>query len=55
MSKTFREWNRDQTLMFPPAVRDFVPEGHLSHFVRDTTVEALELSSILESYSQERG
>lgn len=50
MSTTFREWNLDQTLMLSPAVRDFVPEGHLAHFVRDTTVEALDLPAILESY-----
>jgi transposase len=55
MAKTFREWNLDQTMMFPPSVRDLVPEGHLAHFVRDTTVEALDLSAILGEYDEERG
>ena len=55
MAKTFREWNVNQSLMFPPSVRDFVPEGHLAHFVRDTVVENLDLSTILDSYSEARG
>ncbi|HEX5182161.1 MAG TPA: IS1182 family transposase, partial [Allosphingosinicella sp.] len=29
--------------------------GHLAHFVRDTVREALDLSAILETYSEERG
>ena len=55
MAKTFREWNVNQSLMFPPSVRDFVPEGHLAHFVRDTVVENLDLSEILDAYTEERG
>jgi len=55
MAKTFREWNVNQSLMFPPSVHDFVPEGHLAHFVRDTVVENLDLSAILEAYREERG
>jgi transposase len=55
MAKTFRDWNVNQSLMFPPSVRDFVPEGHLAHFVRDTVVENLDLSAILEAYTEERG
>jgi hypothetical protein len=32
MSKTFRDWSRDQALPLPPSVDDFVPApaGHLS-------------------------
>ena len=41
--------------MFPPSVRDFVPEGHLAHFIRDTVVENLDLSEILDAYTEERG
>ena len=55
MAKTFRDWDLDQTLMFPPSVQDLVPEGHLAHFVRDTTREALDLSAILDTYTEERG
>ncbi len=55
MSKTFRPWNIEQVMLLPPSVRDFVPEGHLSHFVRDTVCESLDLSAILDAYTEERG
>ncbi|WP_283843074.1 hypothetical protein [Bradyrhizobium sp. 2S1] len=29
MSKYFRPWNIDQTLLLPPNVQDFVPKGHV--------------------------
>ena len=32
MSKHFRPWNIDQTLLLPPSVRDFVPKDHVSRF-----------------------
>jgi transposase len=55
MAKTFRDWDIEQVMMFPPSVQDFVPEGHLAHFVRNTVVEALDLSAITDCYSEERG
>ncbi len=55
MAKTYRDWNLDQVMMFPPSVQDFVPEGHLAHFVRDTTRESLDLTAILDTYAEERG
>jgi transposase len=55
MGKTFRDWDVEQLMMFPPSVQDFVPAGHLAHFVRDTILEALDLSEILNCYSEERG
>ena len=55
MAKTFRDWDVEQVMMFPPSVQDFVPEGHLAHFVRNTVVEALDLSAIVDCYSEERG
>ena len=42
-------------MMFPPSVEDFVPKGHLAHFVRDTTREELDLSAILDTYDEARG
>ncbi len=36
-------------------MHDFVPPGHQAHFVRDTVREGLDLSAILESYTEERG
>lgn len=55
MAKTFRDWDVEQLMMFPPCVEDFVPQEHLAHFVRNTVREALDLSTILECYSEERG
>ena len=55
MSKTFRAWDVDQGWLLPPSVREFVPPGHVAHFVRDTVREALDLSAVLGSYTEERG
>jgi transposase len=41
--------------LLPASVHDFVPAGHLAHFVRDTVREALDLSAILGVYTGEQG
>jgi transposase len=45
----------NQVWLLPPSIRDLVPVGHLSHFVRDTVREELDLSTILSCYGEERG
>lgn len=55
MAKTFRPWDVDQAVLFPPSLRDLVPEGHLAHFVRDVVREQLDLSEIYGAYTEERG
>jgi transposase len=55
MSKKFRAWDVDQGWLLPPSVHDFVPAGHLAHFVRDTVREGLDLSALLATYDEERG
>ena len=55
MSKTFRDWDVEQGWLLPPSVLDFVPPDHVAHFVRDTVRESLDLSAILETYSEDRG
>lgn len=55
MSKTFRSWDVDQAWLLPPSVHEFVPAGHLAHFVRDTVREVLDLSAITATYTEERG
>ena len=56
MAKTFREWNVQQQMLLPPSVLDFVPPGHLAHFVRDTVAEELDLAAIVAVYEdEERG
>jgi len=42
-------------MLFPPSVRDFVPEGHLAHFVRDLVRDDLDLSAIFARYTERRG
>jgi len=44
--KTFRRWEPDQQILFPPSIKDFVPKGHLAHFVRDVVRDDLDLSAI---------
>jgi transposase len=55
MSKTFREWTPEQTVMFPSCAMDLVPKGHLAHLIRNVVSEELDLSEILDSYEEERG
>lgn len=55
MSKTFRAWDVDQVWLLPPSVHEFVPAGHLAHFVRETVRGALDLSAIMDVYTEERG
>lgn len=55
MSKTFRSWDVDQGWLLPPSVHEFVPAGHLAHFVRDTVREGLDLSGIIGAYEVDRG
>ena len=54
MSKTFRPFDRDQMLLMPPSLHDWVSEDHLARFVADV-VEALDLSAIEATYTEERG
>ena len=55
MSKHFRPWNPKQKWLLPPEITEFIPEGHVSHFVRDLVVEQLNLAAILATYEEERG
>ena len=55
MSKVFRVRDVDQSWLLPTSLHEFVPPGHMAHFVRDTVREALDLSTILDTYTQERG
>ena len=53
--KTFRPWEPDQQILFPPSTKDFVPQGHLAHFVRDVVRDDLDLSAIFARYTERRG
>lgn len=53
--QVFRSWDVDQGWLLPPSLHEFVPPGHMAHFIRDTVREALDLSAILDVYMEERG
>jgi transposase len=53
-TKPFRPYDPDQMLLMPPAVQDWVPEGHLARFVGDL-VNTLDLSAIEQTYTEDRG
>ena len=49
MPTTFRSCAPDQSLLFPPSPRDWLPEGHLAFFIADT-VAALNLEAFYAPY-----
>jgi transposase len=53
MTRHFRDWNYSQDFLLPPSIKDFVPERHLSHFIRNLVVEQLNLKEFADSYSDE--
>jgi transposase len=52
--RNFRSYDPDQSMLLPPSLHDWLPEGHLAYFVRET-VEELDLSAILDTYDGSRG
>ena len=52
--KTFRPYQPEQTLLLPPSIEEWLPEGHLARFVREV-VAMLDLSAIEGTYTEERG
>jgi len=52
--KTFKPYNPDQLFLLPPALRDWLPEGHLALFVSNV-VDALDLTPILATYADGDG
>ena len=49
MPTTFRPCGPDQSLLFPPSPRDWLPEGHLAFFIADT-VAVLNLEKFYAPY-----
>ena len=49
MATTFRSCAPDQSLLFPPSPRDWLPEGHLAFYITDT-VAALDLQAFYAPY-----
>jgi len=49
MATTFRRYSPEQTLLLPPSLRDWLPEGHLAYFISDT-VDYLDLKAFYAPY-----
>lgn len=54
MGKSFLPDDVNQSLLFPPSLHDWLPEGHLARFLLDV-VNALELGAIYASYEEKDG
>lgn len=53
MGKTYRSWDPDQSWLFPPSPRDWLPEDDLVFFVLDV-VGDLDISAIQRKYEAEK-
>lgn len=49
ITRAFVPYEPDQLLLVPPSLRDWVPDGHLAHFIADI-VDELDLSEIWKVY-----
>jgi transposase len=52
MLQHFIACDRDQDLLLPPNLRDWLPEDRFARFVRDA-VEAMDLSAFYAAYRQD--
>jgi transposase len=51
ITRSFRAYEPNQLLLLPPDLREWLPEGHLAHFVSDVVDEGLDLSAIWRAYA----
>jgi transposase len=52
MAKTYRSYLPEQSLLLPPSLREWLPDGHLAYFVSDV-VDELDLSAIESVYEED--
>lgn len=52
MDKRYKSYEPEQSLMFPPNIKDWLPEDHLANFVSDV-VDQLDLSAIEVVYEKD--
>ena len=53
-TQRFRDYCPEQDFIFPPSLREWLPENHLASFISDV-VDRLDLSEIINSYDNSRG
>ena len=49
MPQNFLRFDRDQVLLLPPSLRDWLPEDHFAWFLLDS-VKALDLAAFYRAY-----
>ncbi len=49
MAYNFKGGNREQTILLPPAIADWLPDGHLAWFIIDA-VESMDLTAFYSKY-----
>ncbi len=54
MAQNFLTCDREQALLLPPRLRDWLPTDHLAWFVLDV-VEEVDLGAFLADYRQDGG
>jgi transposase len=52
MAKTYRSYLPEQSLLLPPSLREWLPDGHLAYFVSDV-VDQLDLAAIESVYDED--
>ena len=50
MATSYLPYDPTQTLLLPPALQEWLPEGHLAYYISDT-VDALDLSAFHARYA----
>ena len=50
MTTSYRPYDPDQQMLLPPALQDWLPDGHLAYFINDT-VDLLDLSAFHARYA----
>lgn len=49
MGKQYKPWTPEQPFLLPPSPLEWLPEGHMAHFILDVVGE-LDLSAIEHAY-----
>jgi hypothetical protein len=49
MGRNFLAWDREQAFLSPPAVRDWLPEGHFAWFVIEAVAQ-MDLGAFYAAY-----
>jgi transposase len=53
-TQRFRDYSPEQDFLFPPSLREWLPENHQANFISDV-VDTLDLSEIINAYDNSQG